>query len=436
MTVGVKQRVSVLFLVGLASFAGSCDPPPPPASIEVLATWSGTEETNFRSVLRQFQDKTHHKFDYTSAGDDLPKVLKDRVAKGNPPDVAILPQPGLLNDLVTRKALIPIEDFAGDVVRRNYDETWRKWGSGINGTLYGVWFKASDKSTVWYRPNAFVRAGVVPPRTWEQLQATTGTLATALSGEKIAPLAVGGGSGWPLTDWFENIYLRSAGPEKYDLLACHKISWNDSSVKDALTMLGQILGRDEWVAGGRIGARATTFEKSVEQVYSDPPSAAMVNGSDFVATLLPKYRKTLGDDANFFDFPAIRGSRSSAVVGGDVAVLLKDTKPGRELMAYLATPEAATPWAGASGFVSPNKSLDLSVYRDETSLRATRVLRESEVVRYDLSDLLPASFAGTPGQGMLKILQDYVREPAPENVDATASRLEEGASVAEVGCPK
>ena len=392
-------------------------------TLEVAAVWSGDEQANFQKVLDRFKQRTGADVRFTSTGDDIATVVGTRLQGGAPPDVAVLPQPGLLNDLAGRNALKPVDDAAGSLVDRNYAPIWRQLGSGPDGKLYGVWFKAANKSTFWYRTKAFADAGISPPKDWEELKKVAGTLRDA----GITPLAVGAGDGWTLTDWFENVYLRTAGPERYEQLAQHQIPWTDPSVKQALRTLAEVLGRQEWLVGGANGALATSFDRSVVQVFGEPPQAAMTFEADFVASNIAKdTRATVGVDAKVFDFPAIAGSKPSVVSGGDVAVLLNDSPAGKELMKFLATPEAAEVWARAGGFVSANKGLDPNAYPDETTRQAARSLTEAEVVRFDLSDLVPSSFGGTSGQGLWKILQDWLKAPA--NVDAVAAQLESAAA--------
>lgn len=418
--------VIVLALVG-AKCGGQGGKDGAAGRIEVVAVWGGGDQANFSRVLERFNAANRADARYTAmSGDTFGDVIRDRVEAGRPPDVAVLPQPGLLRDLARTKSLIPLEPIAGSLVDRNYAPYWRELGS-LRGTLYGVWFKAAHKSVIWYRPNALDAGRVAPPRTWAELVTTAQTLGRGGG----TPLALGAGDGWPLTDWFENVYLRTAGQTKYDQLACHEIRWTDPTVLHALTTLGQVLGRPEWLAGGVTGSLATTFTKSVEQVFGDQPPAAMVAGGDFVAALVPR-GKSVGVDARAFDFPSIDGSKPAVVVGGDAVVLLRDTKVGRDLVRFLATPEAAEAWARAGGFISPNRALARSVYPDDTALSLARGIRETELIRYDLSDLQPASFGAIAGQGMWRILQDYLRNPS--DVNGIASRLDEAASVANVRC--
>jgi ABC-type glycerol-3-phosphate transport system substrate-binding protein len=400
--------------------------------LEVAAVWSGEEQANFEKVLRRFETRTGADVRFTSTGRNIATALTSRIQGGDPPDVAILPQPGLLGDLARRGALEPIESVAGTLVDTNYASVWRELGS-VDGTLYGVWFKAANKSTFWYRTKAFFDAGVAPPKTWEKLQEVSAKLAR----DGVKPLALGAEDGWTLTDWFENVYLRAAGPGKYDQLAGRRIPWTDESVKEALRILGQMLGKPEWLAGGVDGALATSFEESVVLTFGHPTSddpdekqrAAMTMEGSFVAANIAHDTRTeVGTDARFFDFPSVGESKRSVIFGGDVAVLLDASDAARELVKFLASPEAAEPWAEAGGFVSPNESVDPAAYPDLTTRQLARALVEPGVVRFDLSDLVPASFGATNGQGMYKILQDWLKNPT--DVEATAAQLEAAAAAA------
>ena len=315
--------------------------------VVVAGVWKGRERHKFAKVLERFEQRTGAEVTFAYETRNIAPALNARVKRGCPPDVALLPQPGLLAQLARQGALRSIEDVAGDLVRRNYARSWRRLGT-VDHELYGVWFKATNKSSFWYRPAALRRAGLQTPKTWDELKRT----ADRLSAAGVAPFAVAGADGWTLTDWFENVYLRTAGPRRYDRLAEHRLSWTDPSVKRSLARLSQILGKPHWLAGGRSGALDTSFEESVHQVFGERPRAAMVYEGDFVASELGN-KAALGQDADFFDFPAIGRSESAAVVGGDVAALFTDNEAAKSLVRYLATPEAAEAWASAGGFLSP-----------------------------------------------------------------------------------
>jgi hypothetical protein len=240
-------------------------------------------------------------------------------------------------------------------------------------------------------------------------------------------MTIGGGEGWPLTDLFENIYLRTAGPDKYDQLAEHQIKWTDQSVIDALEIMGDVLQNDN-LAGGTKGALQTDFTTSVSDVFSGTPKAATVYEGDFVAGIISgETDAKVGEDADFFEFPAIDGSPPSVVGGGDVAVALTDSEEAQELLAYLGTPEAAELWAEKGGFASPNEAVDTSVYPDEISQRNAEQIVNAEDFRFDMSDLQPAAFGATAGRGMYLRFQQFVETG---DAQATAAALEKDAAKA------
>jgi alpha-glucoside transport system substrate-binding protein len=396
-------------------------------TVEMIAKWTGGELEAAQKVMAAFTDETGIKVNLQGVGDDLPTILSTRVEGGNPPDVAQLPQPGLLTDLAERDELLPIDEIVGEDLEERYAEVWRELGSH-DGKLYGVWFKAANKSTVWYSVPTWEEAELEPPETWEDWVAASQDLLDA--GTK--PLAVGGADGWVLSDWFENVYLRMAGPEKYDQLARHEIPWTDQSVKDALNKMKELVGNDGFVNKGLSGSLQVTFEDSVKQVFGAPPEAATVYEGDFVAnTIRDETDAKAEQDYNFFAFPSIDGSDPAIVGGGDVVVMLKDRPAVRELIEYLATGEAAEVWAEQGGFSSPNKDVDLSVYPDDITREAARQLVEAETFRFDLSDTVPAALGATKGAGIWGRLQDWMANPA--DVDQITQRLEEEAKAATGG---
>lgn len=388
--------------------------------LEVAAVWSGVEQRHFELVLRAFTRQTGVAVTYTSAGYSVPAFLAARLAEGRPPDVAFLPQPGLLDRYAAEHLLVPLNGIVGDVMASDYSPAWRDLGS-VGGTLYGVWFKAADKSLIWYNENVFEREGVAPPAGIDGLVA----LAHRLAKSGMSAFAVGGRDGWTLADWFSNLYLRLAGPQRYDLLAAHKIDWTDPSVKATLRLLAEVLD-PHVIAGGPKAALATSYPGSVRQAFAAPPAAAMVFEGDFVAGIISgETHAELGVDAGVFPFPAVGQPGPAVVAGGDAAVLMRRSAAGEAFIRYLASPQAAAIWAAAGGFVSPNINLGLSAYPDEISRSiAASVLEAGDNFRFSLSDLTPAGFGGTEGQGMRKILQQFLLS---RNVNVTAAQLEQEA---------
>jgi ABC-type glycerol-3-phosphate transport system substrate-binding protein len=391
-------------------------------SISVTGVWTGKEQESFQAVIDGFTAKNPDvKVKYTSSGDQTPTVLATAVQGGNPPDLAAVSQPGLMKDFAARGALKPI-DFAKADIAKNYTPSWSTLGS-VSGKLYGLFFKGANKSTVWYSVKSFKNAGVKAPATWPQFTKA----AKVLRASGTPAYSIGGADGWTLTDLFENIYLRSAGAKKYDQLTTHKIKWTDASVKSALKIMGQVLGDTKNIVGGTSGALQTDFPHSVSNVLDLSPKAAMVIEGDFVPGVVKTDAKPI-TDYNVFSFPTIGSTGQSVVGGGDIVMMFKDTPAGRAFIQYLASSEAATIWAKRGGFSSPNKNVAASSYSDPLNRSTAIALAHAKTFRFDLSDLQPAAFGGTVGQGEFKIFQDFLKKPS--NVNGIASALEKSAAAA------
>ncbi len=390
--------------------------------VSVISTWSGPEQASFEEVIAGFNEQYPDvDVSYDSAGDALPTVLSTAVEGGNPPDVAVVAQPGLIQGYVERGALQPI-DFAQETIAENFGESVIEVGT-FDEQLYALLFKAANKSTVWYNVSAFEDAGVEAADNWDDFLANAETIKAS----GLPAYSIGGAEGWTLTDLFENIYLRTAGGDMYDQLSRHEIPWTDQSVKDALTEMAKVVGDVDNIAGGTQAALQSDFPTSVSNVFAEEPKAAMVIEGDFVPGVVesPLEPET---GYNVFAFPSINDSPPSVVGGGDLAIMFNDTPAAQAFIEYLATPEAAEIWAGRGGFSSANQNVDSGVYPDPITETTASAIAEAEEFRFDLSDLQPSEFGSTEGQGMWKLFQDFVANP--DDVDGIAQQLEAAAAAA------
>lgn len=394
-------------------------------TLEVAAVWTGQEQKNFKQVLAEFEKRTGAKVTFVPAQDPIINFLGSKIAGGQPPDIALLPQPGAIKQAVQKGWAKPLGADALKEVQKNYSQGWQDIGK-VGGKQYGVYYKAANKSLIWYNTTVFENAGAKEPKTWQDLLTTAQTVYDS----GVTPFSVGGADGWTLTDWFENVYLSQAGPEKYDQLAQHKIKWTDPSVKQALTTLAQVWGKKGYVAGGADGALQTEFPASVTQTFTggDQPKAGMVYEGDFVQVNIGETKAKVGTGAKVFPFPAV-GSAAPVVSGGDAAVIFKDSKGAQALAAFLASPDAATIQAKLGGYLSPNKSVPNSAYPNEVQRTIAKALIASgDDFRFDMSDQAPQAFGGTPGKGEWKDLQDFLKNP--KDVAGTQAKLEKDAAAA------
>ena len=391
-------------------------------SISISGIWIGEEQASFKAVIdafnEQYPDVT---VKYNAAGDNLPTVLSTAVEGGNPPDIAAIAQPGLMQDFVERGALKPLT-FARQAALDNFGQSVVDTGS-VDGEFYGLVWKANNKSTVWYNTAAINEAygeDFTPPETLDDLV----EVADTVTASGLPAFSVAGSDGWTLTDLFENIYLRSAGPEKYDQLARHEIKWTDPSVKEALREMAKLLDAQDMV-GGTSGALQMDFETAVANVFSKNPKAAMIIEGDFVPGV-PKVKLQPEQDYNFFEFPSVGGSGPSVVTSGNLVIAFNDNPAVQAFINYLTTPESAEVWIKRGGFSSPNKNVDAATYADPIAGETATALAEAENFRFDLSDVTPPAFGATIGQGMWKLLQDFLKNPS--NVDGIATQLEAAAA--------
>lgn len=394
--------------------------------VNVAAVWTGEEQESFQAVLDAFTQRTGIETRFKSTGDDIGTYLGSQVAGGDPPDVAILPQPGLLTSLAEEGNIEPLAEEPAQNLQDHYAPYWIDLAAHQD-EQYGVYFKAANKSTWWYNTAAFETAGVQPPQNWNGMLDQASTVAAS----GVPYVAVGGADGWVLTDWFENIYLRQAGPDMYDQLAQHEIRWTHQSVTSALETFQELMTTSGAVMGGREGALENSFTDSVDAVLTQDPGAASVYEADFVPGVASATGLQAGADYSFFDFPSVDGSENMVVGGGDVAVTLTGSSQAQRLLAFLATPDAAKIWAERGGFTSPNLDMPLSAYPDDLSRESAEAVVEASEAgkfRFDMSDQAPPAFGGTEGRGLWQELQTFLRNP--DNIEKVQQQLESDAEAA------
>jgi alpha-glucoside transport system substrate-binding protein len=270
-------------------------------SVSVMGIWVGEEQKSFQAVIDDFRSRFPEvKVTYTPAGNNLPTVLTTAVQGGSPPDVAVPAQPGLVSSFITQHKLKPL-DFARRTTLANFGRAIVDLGT-VNGSFYSLVYKADNKSTVFYNVQAYKDAGVTPESEWKAFLADAQTIKAS----GLPAYSVPGGEGWPLTDLFENIYLRTAGPTKYDALSSHGIAWTDPSVKRALGEMAKVLYDPHNLAGGTSGALQTDFPTAVGNVLATNPKAAQIIEGDFVPGVITSPIKAVSGYGEF-TFPSIAG---------------------------------------------------------------------------------------------------------------------------------
>jgi alpha-glucoside transport system substrate-binding protein len=378
------------------------------AHVGVLGLWSGPELDSFLTVKDAWEKDTGGTVDWQGT-QDLPDDLDARTQAGNPPDIAILPNPGLMQQLAKEGRLVPLNSFMDmNQINQEYAPAWIDLGS-YNGDLYAIFYKVANKATVWYNPKAFAAAGYNVPKTWDELI----VLADKMVADGHTPFSVvapgGPGSGWALTDWVSEIVLNSCGPDIYDKWIAGAIPWTDACIRQSFEMFEKIIQTQGYVLGGSQGILATTDANGTFPLYTDPPTAYMYYLASFAqAFIASKYpHLNPGDDYSFFTFPTVQPEYAGAVtVGADVVVMVNDTPAARSFMTYLAGPQAQEEWIKLGGFTSVNRSVPPDTYPDPAARAVAQELTEARVSRFGAGDMMPAAVQKAWWKGMLELVKD------------------------------
>ncbi len=373
-------------------------------TVRVLAVWSGVELDNFYAVVKPFEDRTGIQVQVETAR-DLVAELNSRVSAGNPPDLAGIPTPGTLATFAGSGALKPLDSVLDmNEMKQQYAPGLLQLGS-VNGKQYGIFTKAAVKSLVWYDPKAFAVKGYNVPRTWQDLQ----TLQQQMQKDGATPWCIGvnggAGSGWPGTDWVEDLLLHQSGPDVYDRWITHQISWTDPAVKQAWQTWGAIVNDPKMVYGGPAGAAAASFYRAFNPMFATPPGCYLYKQADFITSFFIQQFPNLkaGTDYNFFVLPSPDPQYQNILeVGGDLFGMFRDTPQARALIQYLTTPGAQSIWAARGGYLAPNKLVNPTVYPDDLTRSIYKLYTSVSSVRFDASDQMLPAIAAAFSQGVLQ----------------------------------
>jgi alpha-glucoside transport system substrate-binding protein len=392
-------------------------------TVNLLAVWGGEEQDSFKASVAPFTQRTGIKVNITATR-DVDAQLTILLRGNNPPDIAILPNPGKMQQLASQHKLFALDSMVDmNQIHSEYAQAWIDLGS-YNGTLYAIFYKAANKGTVWYNPSQFQSGGYSTPAAWQDMINLSNTIAGKGKYPWSMGVESGAASGWPATDWIAEIYLNQSGPDMYDKWVAHKIPWTDASIKSAFQMFGAIAGGKHYINGAPQSILATNFEPASYGPFKSPPDSYMYYLGDFTEGFITKQFKTLkpGTDFNFFPFPTINTQFQGAVTGGaDVVVAMTNTDAVHQLVKYLATAEAQTIWVKRGGFTSVNKAVDLASYPDPIAKASAQMLTAASTFRFGAGDLMPSQVQAAFWKGVLAFIQDQTQlDSALSAIESTA----------------
>jgi alpha-glucoside transport system substrate-binding protein len=377
-------------------------------SLKIDGSWGGIDKELFESVIAYFEAATGADVEFTG-GDGFEQRVMIDVEAGSPPGIAVIPQPGLAADLAKRGKLTALPDATVDWVTANYaaGQSWVDLATyaGPDGTkaLYGLFYKVDVKSLVWYVPENFEDAGYEVPESMEALQALTAQIVADGATPWCIGLGSGPATGWPATDWVEDMMLRVNTPADYDAWVTNEMKFDDPKVVAAIEEFGKFARVDANVAGGAGAVGVTDFRDSPKGLFVSPPACYMHRQASFIPSFFPE-GTLVGKDADFFYFPAFESKDlGKPVLGsGTLFVITQDSPVAQEFLKFLQTPIAHEIWMAQSGFLTPHTGVNPEVYGDETLKKMGGILLGADTFRFDGSDLMPGAIgAGVFWTGMV-----------------------------------
>jgi alpha-glucoside transport system substrate-binding protein len=395
-------------------------------TLTIFGPWRGEDQVLVESMLAYFTAATGVKVNYSSSENYEQQIVIDTQA-GSPPDIAVLPQPGLIADLASKGLIAPLGAETEAWLRENYaaGDSWVGLGTykGKDGTpaLYAFPYKIDVKSLVWFVPENFEDAGYEVPETLEELKALTEQIVADGGTPWCIGLGSGGATGWPATDWVEDMMLRTQPPEVYDQWTTHGIPFNDPAVVAAIDEFGWFAKTDANVAGGSKAVASTDFRDSPKGLFASPPACYMHKQASFIPSFFPEGTE-LGVDADFFYFPAYEGKDlGKPVLGaGTLAFITKDTEASRAFIEWLKTPIAHEVWMAQSGFLTPYKAANPEVYGSSSLKKQGEILLNSTTFRFDGSDLMPGAVgAGSFWTGMVDYTGGKSAQEVADTIEAS-----------------
>jgi alpha-glucoside transport system substrate-binding protein len=458
--VRVLARPAIIVLLVAGGLAGCTQATANEATVTVLGSWTAAEQKGFQAMVRAFEKRHDNRIHvvYIPSRDALADLATD-IQNDDPPDLAVLPTPGVVHQYAAEGNLKPINGALNlQAMKSQYSPSWLQLmqANGPSGkAYYAVIVKATLKSVIWYDPNQFparyrnlLTSGNL---TWNQLMSLT----TDLSATGTTPWCIGmadaSSSGWPGTDWIEDIVLHHSlldhsGLYWYNLWVKGKLAWTSDPIKQAFETFGQVAASTatpRLVQGGPAHELSTSYGSVGQGLFTSRPGCYLDHEGSFITGINFYGQDGLGSatsgrppqsgtDFNFVPFPPlISADRNNIEVGGDLLGMFNPTPATRAFIDYVTTPQAQEAWIGVpgSGGISVNEAVPLDSYpkRDPVSRRIAEILTQPANVVFDASDSMPATMATAFNNAVLQYIDD------PEQLVAILNGLDQVRKAAYVG---
>jgi alpha-glucoside transport system substrate-binding protein len=386
------------------------------------------DEQKFLASIKPFEDATGIDIQYTGSK-EFEASIRVAVDGGAAPDIVDFPQPGLLNDFAKQGKVIDLNTVLNpDWLKKNYLQSWLDMGSmpGKEGEIMGgIWARFNAKSLVWYPKKAWDAAGYKVPNTWDELIALSDQIVKDGATPWCVGIESGAATGWPSTDWVEDIMLRTTTLENYDNWTvptdpAKRLKFTDPAVKAAVEKMSEIWLKDGYVNGGRKAITGTSFGDAPKPMFDNPPACYLHRQANFITSFFPEGVKA-GVDYDFFYFPPIDETYGKPfLVAGDIYALMNDKPESRAVIDYFTRGESMKGWLGAGGTLAPQNDVQLEWYGNDIDRGIAELVKGATAVRFDGSDLQPGAVgAGSFWKGMTDYISGTVDlDTALKEIDA------------------
>jgi alpha-glucoside transport system substrate-binding protein len=378
--------------------------------VTMAGPFTDNDAVKFDNSIKAFEDATGIDIQY-SGSKEFEASITIAVDGGSPPDIVDFPQPGLLANMVKKGQVVDLNTVINpDWLKQNYIQSWLDMGTmeGPNGPIMaGVWGRANGKSLVWYPKAEFDAAGYTVPTTWDELMALTEQIASDGDTPWCIGIESGAATGWAMTDWIEDVMLRTTSAENYDKWVRGELKFDSPEVRNAIEIITQIWFNDDYVYGGRASIPATSFGDAPKPMFEAPPKCWLHRQGNFVTSFFPQaIQAQAGTAFDFFYLPPIDDAYGKPVLGaGDIYAVFDDRPEVRAVIQYFSTGDSVKGWVEAGGAISPHKDSSLDWYKDPVTKKVAEIIQNATTFRFDGSDLMP----GAVGTGSFwKAMTDYV----------------------------
>ena len=362
--------------------------------VRMAGPFTDNDAIKFEKSIKSFEDMTGIDIQYEGSK-EFEASIGIAIEGGNAPDIVDFPQPGLLKNFVEKGYVIDLNKVLDmNKVKANYIQSWLDMAtmkSPDGDIMAGLWGRVNGKSLVWYNKAEFDAAGYKVPTTWAELVELQDTIMADGDTPWAIGIESGAATGWAMTDWVEEMMLRTTSLENYDRWVNGELKFNSPEVREAIETVASIWFADGMVYGGRKSIPTTFFGDAPRVMFEQPPKAWLHKQGNFITTFFPD-NTVAGKDYDFFYLPTVKEEYGRPVlVAGDIYAMFNDRPEVRMVMQYFATGASVEEWVKMGGAISPHKDSKLEWYSNEVDRKVAEVIQNATSVRFDGSDLMPGA---------------------------------------------